>query len=47
MMQRDAMYAKKMSGYVVYWERLYSEITSPLPANQDILHEGFWPIMDW
>jgi hypothetical protein len=37
MMQRDAMYTKEMSGYVVYWERLYLEITSPLPVNQDVL----------
>ena len=26
MMQRDAMYAKDMVGYVRYWERIHSEI---------------------
>jgi hypothetical protein len=47
MIQRDALYAQEMLGYVAYWERLYSEITGPLPRNQDVLLEGFWPITDW
>jgi hypothetical protein len=47
MMRRDALYAQEMSGYVAYWEHLYSEITGPLPRNQDVLQEGFWPITDW
>ena len=36
MMARDAMYAKDMIGYVHYWERMYSEITSlvlPTPTK--------------
>jgi hypothetical protein len=47
MMRRDALYVQEMSGYVAYWERLYSEITGPLPRNQDVLQESFWPIIDW
>ena len=47
MMQRDALYAQEMSGYIVYWERLYSKIMGPLPRNHDILQEGFWLIIDW
>lgn len=47
MMRRDALYAQEMAGYVAYWERLYSEMTGPLPRNEDVLHEGFWPVTDW
>ena len=43
MMARDAMYAKDMAAYVHYWERLYSEITSPVPSTPVELQEGFWP----
>ena len=43
MMARDAMYAKDMATYVHYWERLYSEITSPVPPTPVELWEDFWP----
>ena len=43
MMARDAMYAKDMAVYVHYWERLYSEITGPVPPTPAKLQEGFWP----
>ena len=47
MMTRDAMYAKDMAGYVHYWERLHSEITSHVPPTLTKLQEGFWPITNW
>lgn len=47
MMARDAMYAKDMAGYVHYWERIYSEITGPVPPTPAELQEGFWPITNW
>ena len=43
MMARDAMYAKEMAAYVHYWERLYSEITGPIPPTPVELRKGFWP----
>ena len=36
MMRRDALYAQEMAGYVAYWERLYSEMTGPLPRTEDV-----------
>ena len=47
MMARDAMYAKDMATYVHYWERLYSEITGPVPPTPAELWEGFWPTTNW
>ena len=47
MMARDAMYAKDMAVYIHYWERLHSEITSPVPPTPTELQEGFWPITNW
>ena len=47
MMERDAMYAKDMAAYVHYWERLYSEITGPVPPTPAKLREGFWPTSNW
>ena len=47
MMARDAMYAKDMAAYVHYWERLYSEITGPVPPTPTELQEGFWPTTNW
>ena len=37
MMQRDAMYAKDMVGYVRYWERIHFEMTSPAPLTPPLL----------
>ena len=47
MMARDAMYAKDMAAYVHYWERLYSEITGPVPPTSAELREDFWPTTNW
>lgn len=47
MMERDAMYAKDMSGYVRYWEHIYLEITGPVPSTPSVLQEGFWPLTNW
>ena len=47
MMERDAMYAKDMAGYVHYWERIHSEITGPAPLTLILLQEGFWPMTNW
>ena len=47
MMARDAMYAKDMAAYVQYWERLYLEITGPVPPTPVELQEGFWPMTNW
>ena len=47
MMAEDVMYAKDMAGYVHYWERLHSEITSPIPPTLAELQEGFWPMTNW
>ena len=47
MMARDAMYAKDMVAYVHYWERLYSDITGPMPPTPAKLREGFWPTTNW
>lgn len=47
MMARDALYARDMLPYVLYWERLYSELTSPVPDTPSLLQEGFWPITNW
>ena len=46
-MAKDAMYAKDMTGYVHYWERLHLEITGPVPPTPIELQEGFWPITNW
>jgi hypothetical protein len=32
-MARNVRYAAEMSCFVDYWERIYKEITSPLPSN--------------
>ena len=47
MMQRDAMYAKDMVGYVRYWEQIHSEITGRAPLTPPLLQEGFWPMTNW
>ena len=47
MMARDAIYAKNMTAYVQYWERLHLEITGPVPPTLAELQEGFWPITNW
>ena len=47
MMERDAMYAKDMIGYVCYWEQIYSEITRPFSPTPTMLQEGFWPMNNW
>ena len=47
MMQRDAMYAKDMLGYVHYWERIHSEITGSAPLTPTLLQDGFWPMTNW
>ena len=41
MMERDAMYAKDMAGYVQYWERIHSEIMDPAPLTLTLLQDGF------
>ena len=46
MMERDAMYAKGMAGYVLYSKRIYLEITGPVPLTSTGLQEGFWPSMN-
>ena len=43
MMERDAMYAKKMTSYVHYWEQFHSEIKGPVVLTPTLLEEGFWP----
>lgn len=47
MMARDVMYARDMLPYVLYWERLYSELTGPVPDTPSVLQEGFWPTTNW
>ena len=47
MLERDAMYAKDMVGYVHYWERIHSEITGPALLTLTLLQEGFWPMTNW
>jgi hypothetical protein len=47
MMERDAMYAKDMAGYVQYWERIYSEIIGSVSLIPTVLQKGFWPITNW
>ena len=46
-MERDAMYAKDMAGYVHYWEQIHSEIMDPAPLTLTLLQEGFWPMTNW
>ena len=46
-MEKDAMYAKDMAGYVHYWERIHSEITGPPLLTPTLLQEGFWPMTNW
>ena len=46
-MERDAMYANDMAGYVHYWKRIHSEITSPAPLTPTLLQKGFWPMTNW
>ena len=47
MMERDAMYAKDMAGYVHYWEQIHSKIMDPAPLTTTLLQEGFWPMTNW
>ena len=47
MMARDAMYTKDIAAYVHYWERLYSEITGPVPPTPTELREDFCPTTNW
>ena len=47
MMERNAMNAKDMAGYVHYWERIHLEITSPALLTPTLLQKGFWPMTNW
>ena len=46
-MERNAMYAKDMAGYVHYWKQIQSEITGPALLAPTLLQEGFWPMTNW
>ena len=47
MMERDAMYAKDMAGYIRYRKQIYSEITNPTLLTLIVLQERFWPMSNW
>ena len=46
-MEKDAMYAKDMAGYVYYWEQIHSEIIGLAPLTPTVLQERFWPMTNW
>ena len=46
-MERDAIYAKDIAGYVHYWERIHSEIMGSAPLTPTLLQEEFWPMINW
>ncbi len=46
-MCKDETYAKKINLYVAYWENILELLLNPLPTQNSIVFEGFWPSNNW
>jgi hypothetical protein len=46
-MSKDDLYAIVMGPYVKYWESILELLLRPIPQQNFILLESFWPFSNW